>query len=173
MGDISVCGFDIDFVLCVRLYRFERRGGGRYKCEPLSQAIRTPRAAKSHRPLPHHHADRGSSSRNPHHQHDHLYLGIHIVNFCGIPSSCRSRLVINHPHHQQDHLYFGIHIINFCGIPSSCRSRLDINHRGIHIISNIIYIMEFLLSVICHLLACYYLTFWIIDILGWNFLEKE
>ena len=127
--------------MCLCLYRLKRRGGGRYKCEPLSQAIRTPRAAKSHRPLPHHHADRGSSSRNPHHQHDHLYLGIHIVNFCGIPSSCRSRL--------------------------------DINHRGIHIISNIIYIMEFLLSVICHLLACYYLTFWIIDILGWNFLEKE
>ena len=32
VGDISVCGFDIDFVLCVRLYRFERRGGGRYEC---------------------------------------------------------------------------------------------------------------------------------------------
>ena len=32
VGDISVCGFDIDFVLCVRLYRLERRGGGRYKC---------------------------------------------------------------------------------------------------------------------------------------------
>ena len=31
VGDISVCGFDIDFVLCVRLYKFERRGGGRYK----------------------------------------------------------------------------------------------------------------------------------------------
>ena len=31
MGDISICGFDIDFVLCLCLYRLKRRGGGRYK----------------------------------------------------------------------------------------------------------------------------------------------
>ena len=31
MGDISICGFDVDFVLCLRLYRLKRRGGGRYK----------------------------------------------------------------------------------------------------------------------------------------------
>ena len=120
MGDTSLCGFDMTILIlililtkslililffvcaCTRWGRFKRRGGGRYKCEPLSQAIWTPRAAKSHRPLPHHHADRGSSSRNPHHQQDHLYLGIYIINFCA-PSSCRSRLVINHR---------GIHIIS-------------------------------------------------------------
>ena len=95
VGDISICGFDIDFVLCLRLYRLKRRGGGRYKCEPLSQAIRTPRAAKSHRPLPHHHADRGSSST--------IHIISNIISILESTSSCRSRLVINHR---------GIHIIS-------------------------------------------------------------
>ena len=31
VGDNSICGFDIDFVLCLCLYRLKRRGGGRYK----------------------------------------------------------------------------------------------------------------------------------------------
>ena len=30
VGDISICGFDVNFVLCLRLYRLKRRGGGRY-----------------------------------------------------------------------------------------------------------------------------------------------
>ena len=41
----------------------ERKGGGRYKCEPLSQAIQEPGASKAQ--LAHaspYHADRGSSS---------------------------------------------------------------------------------------------------------------
>ena len=28
-GDISVCGFDINFILCLCLYRLKRKGGGR------------------------------------------------------------------------------------------------------------------------------------------------
>ena len=105
---------------CTRWGRFKRRGGGRYKCEPLSQAIRTPRAAKSHRPLPHHHADRGSSSTigestssarsslfwNPHHQ----------LLWNPIIMQIKTRhQPSGNPHHQQHHLHHGIPII--CDMP--------------------------------------------------------